>query len=123
MGSEMPTASITMPGGATIVIEGTQAEVADLVAKFQATEAQPSKSTARSLRGGTSSRTGPFELIVGLIEKGLFKTPRELGAVRIALEEQGHFYPVTTLSPVMLRLVRRKFLRRIKTNKRWTYVS
>ena len=37
----MPTASITMPGGATIVIEGTQAEVADLVARFQATKESP----------------------------------------------------------------------------------
>ena len=119
----MPTASITMPSGATIVIEGTPTEVADLVAKFQATEAHPGKSAARSLRGATSWRTGPFELIVGLIEKGFFKTPRELGGVRVALEEQGHFYPVTTLSPIMLRLVRRKFLRRIKNNKRWTYVS
>lgn len=119
----MPTASITMPGGATIVIEGTQSEVADLVAKFQGTEAHTEKSVTRSPRGTTSSRTGPFELIVGLIEKGFFKTPKELGAVRVALEEQGHFYPVTTLSPVMLRLVRRKFLRRMKNNNRWTYVS
>lgn len=119
----MPTASITMPGGATIVIEGTQAEVADLVAKFQAHESQSTKSTARSSRGSTSARTGPFDLIVGLIERGFFQTPRELGAVRAALEEEGHFYPVTTLSPLMLRLVRRKFLRRIKSNKRWTYVS
>lgn len=119
----MPTASITTPSGATIVIEGTPTEVADLVAKFQATEAHPSKSAPRSLRGPTSSRIGPFELIVGLIEKDFFKTPRELGGVRIALEERGHFYPVTTLSPVMLRLVRRKFLRRIKNNGRWTYVS
>lgn len=118
----MPTASITMPGGATIVIEGTHAEVADLVAKFQATESHPGGHVARS-RGATSARTGPFELIVGLIEKGFFKIPRELGAVRAALEVQGHFYPVTTLSPVMLRLVRRKFLRRIKNNGRWTYVT
>ena len=123
MESFMPTASITMPSGATIVIEGTPAEVADLVAKFQATDVHPVKSAARSPRGSTSSRTGPFELIVGLIEKGFFETPRELGAVRMALEEEGHFYPVTTLSPVMLRLVRRKFLRRIKNNKRWTYVT
>jgi hypothetical protein len=119
----MPTASITMPSGATIKIEGTQAEVADLVAKFQATDVHPVKSAARSPRGSTSSRTGPFELIVGLLEKGFCETPRELGAVRMALEEEGHFYPVTTLSPVMLRLVRRKFLRRIKNNKRWTYVT
>ncbi len=112
----MPTASITMPSGATIVIEGTQAEVADLVAKFEATDVHQGKPEVRALRGSTSSRTGPFELIVGLIEKGFFKTPRELGAVRAGLEELGHFYPVTTLSPVMLRLVRRKFLRRIKNN-------
>ena len=31
----MPTASITLPGGAKVVIDGTQAEVAELIAKFQ----------------------------------------------------------------------------------------
>jgi hypothetical protein len=40
----------------------------------------------------------------------------------MALEEQGQFYPVTSLSPTVLRLVRKRELRRIKDKKRWLYV-
>jgi len=118
----MPSASITMPSGAKVVIEGSQSEVASLLAIFHGSERPQAKS-----RSGTpasaAARTGPLELLLGLIGDGFFKTPKELSSVKAALEEQGHFYPTTTLSPLMLRLVRRKALRRIKDGKRWTYVS
>ena len=71
----------------------------------------------------SNARPTPVNLISGLVDGGFFKTPKELGAIKVALEEGGHFYPVTTLSPVLLRLVRKKVLRRIKDKKRWTYVS
>jgi hypothetical protein len=119
--SEMPTASITMPTGAKIVIEGSQPEVADLLAIFQRGGVPQAKLRSRS-PAGVAARTGPLELLLELIDGDFFKTPKDLGTVRHALEEQGHFYPATTLSPLMLRLVRRKTLRRIKDNKRWTYV-
>ena len=118
----MPTASITLPGGAKVVIEGTQAEVAELVAKFQGGSSSGVKGPERSPIRAASKRAGPLRLIVDLIDADFFKSPQELGAVRMALEAQGHFYPTTSLSPLMLRLVRGKQLRRIKTNKRWTYV-
>jgi hypothetical protein len=62
-------------------------------------------------------------LVSQLIDGGFFKKPKELGAIKTALEEQGHYYPVTTLSPAVLRLVRKKQLRRIKDKKRWLYVG
>lgn len=118
----MTTASITLPSGAKVVIEGSQAEVAELIAKFQG--GSPSAVTAPegSPMRAAIKRAGPLRLIGDLIDADFFKSPQELGAVRIALEAQGHFYPTTSLSPLMLRLVRGKQLRRIKTNKRWTYV-
>jgi hypothetical protein len=118
----MPTASITLPTGAKVIIKGSQAEVAELLAKFQS----GSPSTARrpenpSVRAD-HKRAGPLRLINDLIDADFFKSPQELGAVRMALEAQGHFYPTTSLSPLMLRLVRNRQLRRIKTQKRWGYV-
>jgi hypothetical protein len=116
----MATASITLPGGAKVVIEGTQIEVAELISKFhdgsavQVAEKSPIRTATKP--------AGPMRLITDLIEAGFFKAPQDLSAVRMALEAQGHFYPTTSLSPLMLRLVRAKQLRRIKTNKRWTYV-
>jgi hypothetical protein len=118
----MPTASITLPGGAKVVIQGTQAEVVELIAKFQGGSPALVKGPERSLMKAATKRAGPLRLIGDLIDADFFKSPQELGAVRMALEAQGHFYPTTSLSPLMLRLVRSKQLRRIKTDKRWTYV-
>lgn len=116
----MPTASITLPGGATVVIEGTQAEVAALITKFQGNA--PVRRPGERVPRASNRRVGPLDLIVELIESDFFKTPQDLSAVRAALEARGHFYPTTTLSPLMLRLVRRKELRRIRNSKRWAYV-
>jgi len=118
----MPTASITMPSGAKVVIEGTQAEVADLLAILQRSEPTQTKARPRAPTN-TTARIGPLELLLELIEEGFFKTPKDLGSAKQALQERGHFYPSTTLSPLMLRLVRRKALRRIKESRQWAYVS
>jgi len=63
------------------------------------------------------------DLIASLVDGGFFKKPRDLASIRTALAEMGHHYPVTTLSPIMLRLVRKRNLRRIKEQKRWVYVQ
>ena len=62
-------------------------------------------------------------MVQQLIESGLFKQPKDLGAVKAALEEMGHHYPVTTLSGAMLRQVRKRNLRRLKEDKRWVYTG
>jgi hypothetical protein len=118
----MATASVTLPGGAKVVIEGTQAEVADLLAKLQSGPLPAPQRSERSSTKASVKREGPMRLILDLIDADFFKIPQELGAVRIALEAQGQFYPTTSLSPLMLRLVRGRQLRRIKSHKRWTYV-
>jgi hypothetical protein len=118
----MATASVTLPGGAKVVIEGTQAEVADLLAKLQSGPPLAPQRSERSSTKASVNREGPMRLILHLIDADFFKIPQELGAVRIALDAQGHFYPTTSLSPVMLRLVRGRQLRRIKSHKRWAYV-
>ena len=119
----MAKALITLQGGATVAIEGSQDEVAALLARFNGDEQGGSRSS-RQLgdRHAKTAKTTPMGLLLEMIAAGFFGEPKELSAVRLALQEQGHFYPVTTLSPLMLRLVRRKELRRIKDKKRWTYV-
>jgi hypothetical protein len=122
----MPKALITIPSGATVSIEGTQEEVAALLGVFehgQRGEGRALDVRPRPTRQEGKSKTTPMGLLSDLIASGFFATPKELGAVKGALEEQGQFYPVTTLSPLMLRLVRKKELRRIKDKKRWTYVG
>jgi hypothetical protein len=118
----MAKAHITTKDGVKVTIEGTPREVAALVTQLKI--GAPISISARS--GRSKQRSKPKATIVNLIAEladgGFFKKPKELGAIKVALEEQGHNYPVTSLSPALLRLVRKRYLRRIKDKKRWRYV-
>src|ERR1039457_5590772 len=116
----MAKAHISLDNGTKVTVEGKPAEVAALIARFGSASASPKYATKSSFRK-SAAKSGPVDLVSELIDGGFFKKPKELGAIKTALEAHGHYYPVTTLSPVLLRLVRKKQLRRIKDNKRWLY--
>lgn len=119
----MPKVYINRKDGTKLIIEGTPEEVAALVARFEGGTPTRSKSEDVSRPRKTKSKAGPVNLISELIDGGFFKKPKELSAIKLALEEQGRFFPVTTLSPALLRLVRKRELRRIKDKNRWLYVE
>ena len=119
----MAKAHVTTGNGTKITIEGSPEEVAALVARIEGKAPSQSRSETKSRQRRRAASTGPVALISELIDGGFFKKPKELSAIKLALEEQGHYYPATSLSPVMLRLVRRRSLRRIKDKKRWLYVG
>jgi hypothetical protein len=123
----MAKAHITTKDGAKITIEGTPAEVSALINQMQYTAAQPTsrgkKKEPDNLSRNAREKATPANLVNTLIDGGFFKKPKDLAAVRVALEELGHVYPVTTLSPVLLRLVRKRQLRRLKEKKRWLYTG
>ena len=120
----MAKAHITK-GNAKITVEGTPEEVAAVVALVQGEGARSSseKHSRPKRDGGKTQKATPINLISSLIDGGFFRKPKDLGATKVALEELGHFYPVTTLSPALLRLVRRRQLRRLKDQKRWLYTG
>ena len=114
----MTKAQITTPDGIAIKLDGTPAEIVKLVADLK----KESEKSPPTKRGRSKSlRTSLPALIESLIDGDFFKKPRGLAEVKSALGEMGHHYPVTTLSGVMLNLVRKRNLRRLKTNKVWTY--
>ena len=115
----MAKAQIKTREGITINIEGTPKEISALVEdlKKKIAEAGPTRQRGKT----TSGRVFLVDLIATLKDGGFFKKPRDLASVKSALAEIGHRYPVTTLSPVMLRQVRRKNLRRIREKGRWLY--
>jgi hypothetical protein len=129
----VPRADLVMPNGTTVSIEGTPDEVAALVDRLTAAPASPPERTvAAQKRGRTGQRpdkpaarstVGPRELIRELRDSDFFRTMRGLGDVQKALEEAAHIYPITTLSPVLFRMVRSKELRRLKENGTWKYVN
>lgn len=123
----MAKANIITKDGIKINVEGTPKEVADLVAQLKGDKQTPirDKGHKKGNQRETPDRTRqtPINLIADLIDGGFFKKPRELSAIKNALAEQGYHYPVTSLSPTALRLVRKRQLRRIKEKKRWLYVQ
>ena len=120
----MAKAHITK-GSTKITVEGTPEEVAALVAQLsgEAPTSAGHASRKKAAKGGKAQKTTPVNLISSLIDGGFFRKPKDLAATKVALEEMGHFYPVTTLSPTLLRFVRRRQLRRIKDQKRWLYTG
>ena len=114
----MAKAQITMPDGMSVKIDGTPAEIVKLVADLKK-EGGKSPTTKRGR--SKSVRTSLPALIESLSDGDFFKKPRGLAEVKSALAEMGHHYPVTTLSGAMLDQVRRRNLRRLKTNKVWAY--
>jgi hypothetical protein len=121
----MARVEIKTKSGTVITVEGSPEEVALVVKKIEGeAPSQRHHERARDKEGaeGTSKPT-PLNLISSLIDGGFFRKPKDLASVKVALEEMGHFYPVTTLSPALLRLVRRRELRRLRDNKRWLYTG
>jgi len=119
----MAKAYITTEHGTKITLEGSPDEVAALVAHFEEKKSSGAHTEAKSHRRQRRVNSGPMALVSDLVDGGFFKKPKELSAIKLALEEQGHYYPVTSLSPILLRLVRKRSLRRIKDKKRWLYVG
>ena len=119
----MATAHITTKSGTRVTIEGSPEEVAALIERFEPGHTSGSGKPTAATKHTSKAKPSPLGLISELIDGGFFKKPKELSVIKLALEEQGHFYPVTTLSPALLRLIRKKELRRIKDKKRWLYVG
>ena len=126
----MAKAHIDLPDGTKVAIEGSSEEVAFLLSKFgsgsERTATQPRSKTdlkRSKTRTRESSRMGPTGLITDLVSEGFFKTRRSLSEIQKKLEETGHIYAQTSLSPILVRLVRkRNSLRRLKGEKGWAYV-
>jgi len=119
----MTKAYLTTKNGTTIVIEGTPSEVATLMKQLEGGGLRTTPEPKRKSVPATGAKPTPVNLVSSLIDGGFFRKPKDLGSVKVALEEIGHYYPVTSLSPTLLRLVRKHALRRIKDKKRWLYTG
>ena len=119
----MAKAHLTTKSGTIITIEGSPEEIAKLMSQFDGAPTKSEPRAAKRRQSSGAANDGPAGLLTGLIDDGFFKKPKALAAIKAALEEKGHYYPRTTLSPLLIRFVRKKNLRRIKDKKRWVYVG
>lgn len=122
----MPKATIQSKTGAVITIEGSQSEISNILTVFEAGGFEEGKRKQK-----TTNKRGPKEsnkkrltvpdLVLELKDRGFFDKPKGLGEVAGALEQQGYLYPVTTLSGVLLGLLKKRLLSRKKTEGKWVY--
>lgn len=92
----MAKAHLTTKSGTVITIEGTRDEVAQLISQFD--DSPRSRRRVKINRNKTRAKKGgPNALIAELVGEDFFKKPKELSAIKTALEERGHYYPRTKL--------------------------
>lgn len=128
----MAKANMVLPDGTKVMIEGTAEEVAILLSKCSPTGTSSfgrktsrksgRKISGRKEKGPGKKKSGPTSYITDLVGEQYFKSKRTLGDIQKKLEEGGHIYAQTSLSPVLTRLTRKRTLRRIKEKKGWVYV-
>jgi hypothetical protein len=127
----MAKAELKLPSGANVQIEGTPEEVKFLLSSFAPADSgqgsnhgQKKNINSKKKDSKKIKKDGPMGLIKELVEENYFKgQKRSISDIQKKLEERGHIYAQTSLSPTLMRLVRSRNLRRIKEKKGWAYVS
>ena len=121
----MAKAIIKSKTGAVITVEGNPDEVSKILSTLERTtaigHAKEAIARVKTAKRDSKKREGASDLIVNLRESGFFNKPKSLGEVATALEEKGFLYPTTTLSGVVLGLVKKRELRRKKVEGQWVY--
>jgi len=112
-------AEIVSTGGTRMSVEGTPEEIAEIYDDVKRKDERRKLKESLGV-GGTTTAT---DFIIELRDQGYFKKPRTLAELKVKLAENGLVYPVTTLSPIVLSLVRKRNLGRVKAGKFWTYVQ
>ncbi len=122
---KIPKATIDLPDGTKVIVDGSTEEITELLDHYSEKGKKTAAKKTTKPKGSKSKKPsmGPTGLIRDLIDNGYFKERRSLGDIQLKLEEGGHIYAQTSLSPVLVRLVKNKELRRVKENKRWVYVN
>jgi hypothetical protein len=128
----MAEAHIVTSDGTKVQIKGTADEVAVLLTRFSSTPTvHPAsggghKPHSKSKKDGKSQKQrkgGPTTYISTMATEGYFKAKRSISDVQKKLEEMGHIYAQTSLSPALTRLTRKRVLRRMKEKDGWLYVA
>jgi hypothetical protein len=121
----MAKATIKSATGATITVEGSPEEVSNIISAYEKTtavgHAKGAFARTKAARKTEKKRESASDLIIGLKEEAFFDKPKTLGEIGAALEERGFLYPVTSLSGVVLGLLKRRELRRKKQGGKWVY--
>jgi hypothetical protein len=128
----MAKATVTTESGLRVVVEGSQEEVQNIIQQLgggaghsKRARRVASAKTGKHFASGKGGKRLPTatDAILELKEEGFFDKPKALADIKEKLADQGMIYPLTSLSGVVLVLVRRRQLGRVRVDGRWSYVS
>jgi len=125
----MVKATIRTKTGTEIVIESDKETINEIVFALERREEMRgrfredyAKRRNEMVHGKTEPQSAT-DMILRLKHEGFFKERRSLGVIQKELEKHGHIYPQSTLSGVVLRLIRKSELGRVRSEKGWAYVQ
>ena len=123
----MIKAEIILKTGEKMTIEGSPEDILAVKAKIEEnyTKNNSFKSLAHNKQKSIKikNKGGPLSRVLELVNEDFFKERRDIGAIKKKLEEKGRIYAINSISPALLRLVRKKAIRRLKENNKWAYVN
>jgi len=119
----MAKAEATLPNGVCVTVTGESTEIAKILQLLSGHARSAVQTRGSKQIRVAKHQSGPKEYIRTLKGEGFFKIKRNISDVQKKLEENGHIYTLSGLSPRLLELTRLQELRRIKESGVWNYVN
>lgn len=128
----MAKASLTLPGGTVVSIDGSPEEIARLMQLYGSPQSQVPSKDEPTTHGGRKKKQdredskvkkGPRHFVGELLDQGFFAQKRSIIDLQRKLEEEGHIYAQTSLSAPLLHFLKAKRLRRFKEEDMWLYIN
>ena len=114
---------VRLSNGSVVTIEETREEIVVRISWPRVARLRE-KDVPRTMGGRIRAEArGPAGRIRNLKDAGFFRTKRAIGDIKDKLEEGGHLYELSAISPALIRMVRNHELRRIKDGGLWKYVN
>ena len=127
----MATAKIETDTGTKISVEGSVEEVTKIISLFtkQRPISTPTVVTNENILS-QKKKTGQSKCASTLVcyiqelkESGFFDTPKLTALVKKKLDQEGHFYPMQSVSTCLINRNAKKELGRVKEGNKWAYVK
>lgn len=125
----MVKATIKTKSGTEIIIEGDRETINEIVTTIQRREEmrehfrEKFQKRHNEMVHGKQKPLSATDMILRLKHEGYFKEKKTLGEIQKELEKHGYIYPQSTLSAIILRLLRKGELGRMRDEKQWRYVQ
>ena len=126
----MATARIETDTGTKISVEGTVEDITAIISLFTKKSPNCESNPVNNIKTPIKNNTDPVKSassLVGYIHElrdtGFFNTPKLTALVKEKLDQEGHFYPMQSVSTCLINRNAKKELGRIKEGTKWAYVK